>query len=280
MKDILVGCDPELFVTNDDGNPRSAWGLIPGTKTSPYKVPKGAVQVDGMALEFNIDPAKDEEEFVDNIRTVMTEMRKMVPDKFNFHIEPSVAFNGNHLRAQPKEAKELGCEPDFNAYTLKENPKPNSATTLRTASGHVHIGLLEGADVTKEDHHIWCATLVKHLDLWLGLRSLEWDKDQTRRRLYGNPGAYRPKPYGLEYRVLSNAWLKDEKYTRFVYKQVKACIEDLKKNGALKPKQYEMIAQDIKNGYQYYSKSPYYVDQKRFSEALKLKIDSNVVNVL
>lgn len=267
MKDILIGCDPELFVTNDEGIPKSAHGLIPGTKTSPHKVPQGAVQVDGLALEFNIDPAKSEDEFVDNIRTVMTEMRKMVPDKYYFHIEPSVTFNGNHLRVQPEEAKELGCEPDFNAYTLKENPRPNSNTNLRTASGHVHIGLLEGADVTSEEHRIWCATLVKHLDLWLGLRSLEWDKDQTRRTLYGKPGAFRPKPYGLEYRVLSNAWLQDEKYTRFVYKQTVACIEDLKKNGALLQSTYNLIAKNIKAGRKIYT-----FNDPRYSEAFKLKI--------
>jgi hypothetical protein len=258
---ILIGCDPELFVTRD-GKPRSAHGLIPGTKSSPYKVPGGAYQVDGMALEFNIDPAKNEEEFVTNIRKVMQRMRQDVPPQYKFHIAPSVKFNGNHLNAQPEEAKELGCEPDFNAYTMEENPRPNSATTLRTASGHIHIGLEKDADPTSEEHRIKYATLAKHLDLFLGIRSLEWDKDQTRRLLYGNPGAVRFKPYGVEYRVLSNMWLEREDLTRFVYQQTIRCINDLMKNGALEPKDYDYIKHDVSRGRAYFTHSLYYMSKK------------------
>lgn len=291
--DIKLGCDPELFVTDLEGRPRSAHGLIPGTKESPFKVNKGAIQVDGMALEFNTDPASSEDEWVTNISTVLQELRAATPDKYKFLIAPSVRFNGNHLNAQPEEAKELGCQPDFNAYTMAENPKPNANTTMRTASGHIHIGFVEGADVNSEEHIIRCCTLAKHLDLFLGLRSLEWDRDKKRRELYGNPGAIRIKPYGLEYRVLSNAWLEKEDLVRFVYRQTLACIEDLKVNGALPDKikpanvfgvekdPYNEIALDIKGGSPYYTKSAYGPFgirggnercQKAFNEAYKLKI--------
>lgn len=274
---ILIGCDPELFVTVD-GKPRSAHGLVPGTKKEPFKVPKGAIQVDGMALEFNIDPAKNEDEFVTNIQTVMQELRAKVDSKFKFVIEPFVRFNGNHLNAQPEEAKELGCEPDLSAYTLAENPRPDANTTMRTASGHIHIGLEKNADVTSEEHKIKYATLCKHLDLFLGLRSLEWDKDNTRRKLYGKAGAMRLKPYGMEYRVLSNKWLDREELVRFVYKQTLACINDLRKNGALTPRDYEYIAVDVNGGAPYYTSdfnlrwnfSP--KGQAAVAEARKLKI--------
>lgn len=256
---ILMGCDPELFVVNKEGKPRSAFGLVPGTKETPHKVNKGAIQVDGMALEFNIDPASTEDEWVENISTVLQELRDATPSTFDFHIKPSVRFHSAHLKAQPEEAKELGCTPDLNAYTGEENPKPNANTTLRTASGHIHIGFTEGADVNSEEHRMRCFTLAKHLDLFLGLRSLEWDKDTKRRQLYGNPGAIRIKPYGLEYRVLSNAWLEKEELVRFVYRQTLACIEDLKNNGALndpienrfyrlKQNFYDRVANSIKWG--------------------------------
>jgi hypothetical protein len=55
-----------------------------------------------------------------------------------------VAFHHAIMKAAPEEAKELGCEPDLDAYTMKENPKPNANTNMRTASGHIHIGLEEG----------------------------------------------------------------------------------------------------------------------------------------
>lgn len=276
--DIKLGCDPELFVTLD-GKPRCAHGLIPGTKEKPFKVDKGAVQVDGTALEFNTDPASSEDEWVGNIATVMRQLRAMVDPKYKFLIEPSVRFNGNHLKAQPDEAKELGCMPDLNAYTMKENPKPNAATTLRTASGHIHIGFTENADIKDEAHIIRCCTLAKHLDLWLGLRSLEWDKDRTRRLLYGDPGAIRIKPYGLEYRVLSNKWVDEEKLVRFVYRQTLDCVADLQKNGALgfdekvgSKSPYALIANDIKSGAPYYTRYTLSDFKHRIDAALERKI--------
>jgi hypothetical protein len=263
---VLIGCDPELFVVNAEGKPRSAHGLVPGTKEEPHKVDKGAIQVDGMALEFNIDPAATEDEFVNNIATVMQKLREATPSEYKFLIKPSVKFHGSHINAQPEEAKELGCQPDFDAYTMKENPKPNANTTLRTASGHIHIGLEEGADPTTEEHMIKYSTLVKHLDLFLGLRSLEWDNDQQRRQLYGNPGAMRLKPYGVEYRVLSNMWLDREALVRFVYQQTIRCINDLRTNGALDNKMYERVASDIKNGQRYNTK--YYFKDAKAKAAL------------
>lgn len=283
---IKLGCDPELFVTNLEGVPKSAHGLVPGTKEEPYKVEKGAIQVDGMALEFNIDPADTEDEWVENIAVVMRALREATDPKYKFLIKPSVRFNGNHLRAQPEEAKELGCQPDFNAYTMQENPRPNANTTLRTASGHIHIGFTEGADVKDEAHIIKCCTLAKHLDFYLGIRSLEWDKDTQRRELYGKAGAIRIKPYGLEYRVLSNAWLEKEELVRFVYRQTLACIEDLKTNGAL-PKigrfgypdgvdPYDWVKSDLDRGHIYYTqKALGYIPDDRLEKMKEIKTDGN-----
>jgi hypothetical protein len=275
---IKIGCDPELFITDQEGHPRSAFGIIPGTKEHPHVVDKGAVQVDGMALEFNTDPAETEDEFVENVSTVMRQLRSMVDPKYKFAIVPSVRFNGNYLKHQPKEAKELGCMPDFSAYTLKENPRPNEATTLRTASGHIHIGFTEGADIKDPEHMMKCATLCKHLDLFLGLRSLEWDKDKKRRELYGAPGAMRIKPYGLEYRVLSNKWLESEALTRFVFKQTIACIEDLKTKGALTPHKvhygspidpYSLVSKEINDGRVFFTKHSAVFAAGRNAEALR-----------
>jgi hypothetical protein len=222
---IKIGADPELFVTKD-GKLRSAHGLIPGTKEEPHPVKLGAVQVDGLALEFNIDPATTADEFVTNVQTVMAQLKDMVPG-YEFAIIPSARFNGNHFRAQPDEAKELGCTPDFNAYTMAENKKPDNTTTMRTAAGHIHIGFCEGADPNDPGHMQRCATLIKQLDAFLGLPSVLWDKDKDRRSMYGAAGCFRPKPYGVEYRVLSNAWLTDERLMRFVFLATTRAVEEL-----------------------------------------------------
>lgn len=221
----LIGTDPELFVTKG-GILQSAFGLIKGDKRKPFKVNKGAVQVDGMALEFNTDPTADVDEFVTNIQEVMSQLQEMVPE-YEFFIEPTAEFGKDYIEKQPQEAKELGCDPDFNAYTGEMNEKPDGETGFRTAAGHLHIGWTENEDVNCPYHFDECREVVKMLDRYLGIPAEEIDKDEKRREMYGELGAFRPKPYGVEYRVLSNFWLKDERLMRWVFKKAQRAMDDL-----------------------------------------------------
>ena len=214
---VSIGADPEFFVSYK-GKLVSAYGLVPGTKDSPFRVKNGAIQVDGMALEINISPAFSSEEFVKNILSVMKQLKERIPNH-KFLLEAAVHFKEEYLKEQPEAARMLGCNPDFNAYTNKINPSPNADQTLRTAAGHIHIGWCEGADVQDAEHIGMCIQLVKQLDLFLGVPSIIWDTCIERRALYGRAGAFRPKPYGVEYRVLSNAWLSSEYRMGWVYTQ-------------------------------------------------------------
>lgn len=212
---FLIGCDPELFVMRD-GVFHSAHGLIQGDKKNPFPVEKGAVQVDGMALEFNINPASSNEEFYMNITTVMDSLRKMVPN-YEMVAVPVADFDEATIKAQPAEALELGCEPDFNGWMMAENLRPDGEVPFRTASGHVHIGWTNGKDKDDFEHFGLCCAVTRHLDFFLGLPSLMYDNDTRRRALYGKAGACRPKSYGVEYRVLSNRWLSSRKLIDWVY---------------------------------------------------------------
>jgi len=225
--DFLIGADPEFFVAKK-GKPVSAHGLVPGDKKNPLPVKKGAVQVDGMALEFNIDPATNFEEFDTNLDTVLEALLEMVPG-YEMYNSPVAHFGRKYIEAQPEAAKILGCEPDFNAYTKEPNPTPNVETPFRTASGHIHIGWTKGVDPYDPGHFDACCTLTKMLDMKLGVPSLVWDRDRERRQLYGKAGCFRPKSYGMEYRVLSNAWLNpSQKHLRqFVYQETVEAISDL-----------------------------------------------------
>lgn len=225
---ILIGADPELFVFTRDGKPVSAHDLIPGTKYDPFEVSKGAVQVDGVAAEFNIEPANTEDEFFFNIASVEAQLLEMIQKKnsdFILRATPTVNFTRKQWKDIPEEAKLLGCEPDYDAYSCKPNEKPKTDKFMRTGSGHVHISWGQTKkDVLKPwDQH--CASLVWHLDKHLYPESLKWDPDKTRQELYGKPGCFRPKKYGLEYRTLSNAWLANEKTIRYVFKTTKNITE-------------------------------------------------------
>ncbi|NOQ73265.1 MAG: hypothetical protein GQ574_14760 [Crocinitomix sp.] len=224
-KEFLIGADPEFFVAKK-GVPVSAYGLIPGDKKNPYKVRNGAVQVDGMALEFNINPAKGSKSFVNNINSVMEQILKMTPDMTMY--DGCVAeFGADYINEQPEEARILGCEPDYNAYTGEANARPDVDTPFRTAAGHIHIGWTNDVDPHHPDHFEACKTLTKQLDFHLAIPSLFWDGDTKRRELYGQLGCFRPTHYGVEYRVLSNLWLKSDLLMKTVYGNTTYAIKRL-----------------------------------------------------
>jgi hypothetical protein len=230
---VLVGADPELFMQNPNSgefisaSDYDCLARIPGTKHEPHKVPFGAVQIDGCALEFNIDPAKSVDEFVNYITEVRKTLTSMVPG-YNVVAEPVARFNPNYFKFEvPSSAQELGCNPDYNGWTETINPRPDPAgEPFRTASGHLHIGWTEGADTEDKDHFLFCCKVARQLDYYLGMPSLLWDPDNTRRKLYGKAGAFRPKSYGMEYRVLSNKWLDSEALMRWVYNTVQCAMAD------------------------------------------------------
>jgi hypothetical protein len=220
MTQFLIGCDPEVFVQDADGNPVSAVGMVKGTKKEPEKVKDGAVQVDGLALELNTSPVPytDAASFDRNVLSVLSQLKKRLPDGHNFLIKPSVNFSDKVISEAPPEALELGCEPDYNAWAEgAANPRPNASTSLRTGAGHLHIGWDKDIPVDHPDHLAVCCDFVKTLDLYVGLASIIIDPDPTRRTLYGKAGCFRPKSYGVEYRTPSNAWLRNSTTRQWIF---------------------------------------------------------------
>lgn len=249
--DVLIGADPELFVVDREGQFVSGHGMIKGTKAEPFKVPDGAVQVDGMALEININPAASRLEFVNNIQSVMGSLRGMVPG-FNLRATPVAKFNADYYNRQPEAARELGCDPDYNAWTGLENPRPESrpdagGRVMRTGAGHIHTSWGKGFDVSDKGHIEDCRTVAKQLDYYVGIYSLLWDPDAERRLLYGKAGAYRVKPYGVEYRTPSNRWLADPKLMGWVYDATKRAMDELDA-GNFAEKRFKTTAQRIIDG--------------------------------
>jgi len=225
MKDLTIGCDPELFLKLS-GKFRSVHDLLPGTKEDPYQVPYGAIQVDGVAAEFNIYPASNRVGFIRNIREVRESLmenlcqgmvEKGLRGPFALVAEPVAYFEQDYFDKLPFEPKLLGCQPDFNAYTGDQNDPPETDEPFRTGAGHIHIGWGSYFDPEDPEHFITCRDVTRQLDAILYPLAEKWDKDTKRRTLYGAKGSFRPKTYGVEYRPLSNAWLKDEKTVRLVY---------------------------------------------------------------
>ena len=232
MTQFTIGFDPEVFVT-EKGKGVSAHGMINGTKESPFPTEVGAVQVDGMALEFNTTPVPvgNFEAMNRNLVKTMDDMKKLLLKhgeetgrKLNIKPVPVMEFTEEYLANQPDEAKELGCDPDYNAYTLEPNPRPDGERNFRTGAGHIHIGW--GADIPQDhpDHIKICADFVKQLDRTVGIFMTAIETDGRRRELYGKAGAFRPKSYGVEYRTPSNEWLISKSRRKMVHWLVNQAI--------------------------------------------------------
>lgn len=248
MTRILIGCDPELFVRNPNSKEYvSAHGMVPGNKDYPHEVPDGMIQVDGTALEFGITPAATETEFVERMKSVMATLRTHVPSGYEIVGHPTATFTPEYFKTIPAYAKELGCTPDFNAWTGQQNPTPKGDRPFRTGAGHIHIGWTKDANIYDMDHLETCRAMARQMDYYLGVHSLTWDPDSKRRELYGKAGAFRPKPYGMEYRTLSNAWTNSDILMRWVYRAARKGAEDLLFNAKDASAFYKDIAVDIIN---------------------------------
>lgn len=226
-----VGTDPELFLVNKAGVLKSSIGKIGGTKANPKETAHGWVQEDNVAVEFNIKPAFSEDEFVNNCKLVLGDISEIIkPLDLKLDIRASGIFDP--LELQHPKALEAGCEPDYDAWELIINEKPNLfGSLLRSCGGHLHVAF-ESANL----HPLNRPKLVRILDLLAGVPSILHDSDVGRRSLYGKAGAHRPKVVargdaydGVEYRTLSNFWLQSEDKMRWAYRAVSRAVTEFDK---------------------------------------------------
>jgi hypothetical protein len=220
---LSIGADPEIFLVDafNSANLISSIGKIGGSKYDPLPLPIGkgfAVQEDNVALEYNIPASKSADALVKNIGLAMAHLGGMVAEKGLAFSTLSAAYFPEDQLLDPM-AKEFGCEPDFNAWTNSINPRPAASdASLRSCGGHVHVGV---------DHISDKAKAVKLMDLFLGVPSTLMDSGDLRKQLYGKAGAFRPKPYGFEYRVLSNYWIFTPKLTRWIWENTQLALESM-----------------------------------------------------
>jgi len=213
-KIITIGSDPELFLVDKSGNFVSAIGKIPGTKNLPYPVPKfgrgSALQVDNVLVEYNTAPTTD----LGTWATLHTGMLEHIKDRVSeFNLLPKIVAAAEMPESELMDpaACVFGCDPDYNAWELQPNPTPRSNNPrLRSAGGHIHIGVEGMTELEK-------INTTRAMDLLVGAYSVVHDPDTKRAELYGRPGAMRPKPYGIEYRTVSNFWLTDSGHMENVF---------------------------------------------------------------
>lgn len=223
---MKIGADPELFLKQQEQNKFiSGIDLIGGSKHYPRQIRDDgcAIQEDNVAAEFNIPPCETVDRFIESINFTLDNLSQLAKGYgLSLAIVPSAVFDQDQLNHP--QAMEFGCDPDFNCWTRQRNPRPKTENKqLRVAGGHVHAGCLE------EGIDPW--NMGRAMDLFLGVPSLQYDNDQERRKLYGKAGAVRIKPYGVEYRTLSNFWLKSDELKTWVFNQTNKAKDFCKAGG-------------------------------------------------
>lgn len=219
---FTIGCDPEFFLRQrKSGKMICAIPFIKGTKYKPEMLPSGSgnIQRDNVAVEFATNPASGPKDFVEKIQQTLADVRNKVPKDCELLAEPSAHFAQDQLKHPDSQV--FGCDPDFNAWTVTENGAPHlEDLTFRSCGAHIHIGHQEGDGnefLLSFDGKI---QTIRTMDAVHGIIATILDSSESanaRRQLYGKAGAHRPKDYGVEYRVLSNFWLKSPELVMLIY---------------------------------------------------------------
>lgn len=223
-----VGADVEVFLVDAEKKPVPCVGIVGGTKEKPRALSIGegyAIQEDNVMLEYNIPAAKDVFSFVYSVMRVQEAITEEVKQYgLSPIVVPSMKFDPEQLKS--KQAKAVGCAPDYCVWERKENEKVKLDETIRGAGAHVHISFKVGNEVPKMPQYLSeIERFVMALDIAVGVPSVLIDKDRVRRQFYGKAGAFRPREYGataagLEYRVPSNFWTADPTLVAWMYQQV------------------------------------------------------------
>ena len=180
-------------------------GIIPGTKAKPF-APKGwpkgyAIQEDNVMLEYNIPPASSPQQFYSNLGKASALINDYMKNKKSLQPVWVADHQFTSEQLDNNQAKIFGCDPDRDAYLGGvERCSPPSFENIRTCGGHLHIG-----------GKFNCPDPVFILFLELSLSQnigamYVYNKKTPRSKWYGQPGIYRTKPYGVEYRTLDNSW--------------------------------------------------------------------------
>lgn len=225
-----IGSDPEYGAIDSTGTPRSVVDFLPGTKQEPFDLNDFvSCQVDNVGAECCIPPCKNEEEFVNYMTMAknLTEqkLREMNPDLSLVSVS-SQKYSMEELNSPT--AQMFGCDPSYCVYTQDRSPRPSpeEVGNLRSFGFHIHVGfkIEEGVDQFE-----LIDKLIRAMDIQLGVPSILIDRDEDRRKIYGNAGDLRFRRIEdiliIEYRTLGGFMHSSEDLLRFVYRQTIKAVE-------------------------------------------------------
>jgi hypothetical protein len=205
-----MGSDPEFFFKRD--------GKIVESKQCLADKGLKYIVEDGIQGEIHPTPSQCRAilgaEFTDIFNIMRQQNLEALAD-----FSQNVKLTKEEMDSIPDDCKRLGCNPSLN---VSEDVIPVNIDGLeypyRSAGGHIHIDT--GSNTKNEQLRKDAIKFIKLMDVVVGNTCVLIDRDKgniTRRKVYGRAGEYRIKPYGLEYRTLSNFWLRSYPLYTFVF---------------------------------------------------------------
>ncbi len=215
---INMGCDPELFLSQGEvviGSEK----VIPkaGIYSSHNSGAVSAVVRDGVQVELQPRASTCREGLIANLAWAFHQLRNQLDGATTPNMTSVVEVSEAELASLSDASRILGCAPSRNANNPSASINVNPATyQMRSAGGHLHFGLTSWPDVMANGVR---DSFVPLLDILLGNTCVmleDPDQARERRKVYGRAGEYRLPAHGLEYRTLSNFWLKSPILASFV----------------------------------------------------------------
>lgn len=236
MMRLTFGCDPEFFFAKR-GRVVGAEKILPqdgivyepgtaGKRDGDYTTVgngKSKVIIDGVQAELNPRPNTCRANLGNEISACFRSLYEKIKDDPTLKVKfsPSVKVTKKEMQSLSEKSKQFGCAPSKNAYRGKNKVGITDASQYfnRGAGGHLHFGSFHEREESEKKLIQNAKRIVPMLDILLGNTCVLIDRDPSnveRRKHYGRAGEYRLPPHGLEYRTLSNFWLKSYQLMGFV----------------------------------------------------------------
>lgn len=222
-----LGCDPEFFFKLNNrvigsekviGDALSMDIEAQRDWTDTHLETESRCICDGVQAELNPRPNTCRANLANEIAAQFRVIKAKLDENgqgVSVDFSQSVKISKTELSKLDEKNQKFGCDPSYNAYgdnSAKLAAVDPLTDRNRSAGGHIHIGLTDRVSsdlkerVLSKPHE-----LVNLLDIICGNTCVLVDRDPgniRRRKLYGYAGEYRLPAHGIEYRTLSNFWLR------------------------------------------------------------------------
>lgn len=246
---FTIGSDFEYMVERN-GSLFNIEGIIGGTKKKPVYLDENGtnIQEDNVLAEGATSVCYNKQQWMDAVRGVARILHDTM-SQHNLKIVTTCSASYPTDQLKSKQARTFGCESSFNAYTEMESDSVDASTSLRVAGGHVHLGIGDYANNPQ-----MLLDIAKAMDafvavpLMLAGSTSQRDMEYERRTMYGKAGEFRIKPYGIEYRTLSNYWTFDDNLIAFVYEASMNAVQFVIDGGTITEDMQPVVEEYINKG--------------------------------